>query len=250
MKQIIYNQKINLGKEFHLDKETSHHVKNVLRLKLQDKIYVIDESENLYFSQIVKFIHNIVYLIPLKKIEVDKSENINIDLFFSIIKKNKINILLEKCTELGVNSFNPIITEHCSISKKDLNNINLKRWQKIIKSSVQQCGRSTIPKINKIIDITKLNFDNDDKSIFLLLDENEANPILSILMKTDFEIINNINIFVGPEGSFSDYERDYLIKNFDAIPVSISKNILRSETASVFSIGVCRHFIEAFFSKF
>ncbi len=250
MKQVVYNKKINMGEEFSLDREKSHHIKNVLRLKLQDRIYVIDETETLYYTQIMKFKYNIVYLIPLKKIEGDKSDKIKIDLFFSIIKNNKINVLLEKCTELGVNSFNPIITEHCSIGKKDLNNINLNRWQKIVKSSVQQCGRLSIPKINKIIDINEFKFDNDNKTIILLLDENNVNPIISVLMKSDFEIINSITIFVGPEGSFTDYERDYLIKNFDAIPVSISKNILRSETASIYSVGVCRHFIDAFFSKF
>lgn len=245
MKQVVYDKLIKINEEFSLNKAQSHHIKNVLRLKPNEKIIVIDKSETKFKCQISNYIHNIIYLLPLYKINIKCDNKIEIELFFGIIKNNKISILLEKGTELGVNSFNPIITKYCSMNNHDLKSINLNRWRKIIKSSVQQCGRHTIPQLKEIIHINEFKTVHNNNSLILILDEDSTRPLLSVIMKTDLERINTIRLFAGPEGSFTQSEKSILIDEFNAIPVSISRNVLRSETASICSVGICKHFIEA-----
>ncbi len=242
MKHIIYNQLIELNNNYYLNKSDSNHIKNSLRLRIGDEIIVLDISEKNYVCEIVSMSNKGVEFIP--KSIMEKSYNhkkIEIELCFSLIKPNKIELVLEKCTEINVSSFQLISTNFCSYSADNINQRKYERWNKIIKEAVQQCGRDIIPPLKEVVPIKNLEIEKN--STVILLDENCNIPLLTQL-EQNYINDNKIIIFTGPEGSFSEDEKQFIRSKFNALPSSISNNVLKSETASILAVGICNHFFQ------
>ena len=166
---------------------------------------------------------------------ISKIDNINkpgkISLIFSLIKSSKLDYLIQKCTEIGVKSFIPVISEK-SVAK----NFNIKRTEKIIKESCEQSNQLFLPTIHGVEKLERKIKSFDKNSIVFFADINSSNK------KIDEVINNNKNrefyLLVGPEGDFSLKERDLLKSMSNCIPISLGQNILRSETAAVVGLAI------------
>jgi 16S rRNA (uracil1498-N3)-methyltransferase len=166
---------------------------------------------------------------------ISKIENINklgkISLIFSLIKSSKLDYLIQKCTEVGVKSFIPVISEK-SVAK----NLNIKRTEKIIKESCEQSNQLFLPVIHEVEKLEKKLKSFDKNSIIFFADINSPDEKIDELLK------NNKNrefyLLVGPEGDFSLKERDLLKSMSNCIPISLGQNILRSETAAVTGLAI------------
>ncbi|HOJ64458.1 MAG TPA: RsmE family RNA methyltransferase [Spirochaetota bacterium] len=230
MKKIFYDQSINLNDNIIIKDEEHHHLANVLRSKIGDSFVIGDSNGMEFVGSIIKITKNET-IINIEKFfnRIPRLKNIN--LFFSILKGDKNEEIIKKCTEIGVDNFYPVITKNCMVKinpEESFNKIN--RWRIIAKESSMQALREKIPYVNKIILFEDLNkyaikgakFFGDIKSKKGLYNYIKRNPINE----------DNIYLFIGPEGDFTDYERDFLY-NTGWLGFNLSNYILRSETAAI-----------------
>jgi len=218
-----------IKKNFYLLNEyESKHCNKVLRLKINDIIYLTDGKGNLYKSKIIEN--------ELKKCQVEiikTFKNYNKRPYYIHIAiaptKNidRFEWFLEKATEIGIDEITPIICEH-----SERKTIKTERMEKIIQSAMKQSLKAYLPKINNITEY---------KNIFTLPDKYKyiahCNSNSLIHLKKVYQKKNNALILIGPEGDFSDREVQLALKN-DFQEVSLSKNRLRTETAGIVSCQI------------
>lgn len=228
--RIYLDKKLNLDLDLILEKEDAHYLKNVMRLREGDNVFLFNSKDGEFKGEIISSDKK-----NTKVKLISKIENINkpgkISLIFSLIKSSKLDYLIQKCTEIGVKSFIPVISEK-SVAK----NFNIKRTEKIIKESCEQSNQLFLPAIHEVEKLEKKIKSFDKNSIVFFADINSSNK------KIDEVIKNNKNrefyLLVGPEGDFSLKERDLLKSMNNCIPISLGQNILRSETAAVAGLAI------------
>lgn len=219
--------------------EDVNHISNVLRMKKEDELQVCNQEtgEN-YITKITSFSKEKIECEIVKKIDKTVESNVNITLFQGIPKFDKMELIIQKNTEVGVKKIVPVLMER-TVVKLDEKTINKKieRWQKISEVAAKQSMRDIIPEVENVIklkDIEKQNYD-----IVLVAYENEdKNMLKSELIKLKNEKMNkyNIAIVIGPEGGIAEKEIE-ILKNMGAVFVSLGKRILRTETAGIVMSG-------------
>jgi len=221
----------------------AHHLKNVLRKKKGDAVFLFDGKGNEYKAEIERIAELNIKLKIVTKTKKDTEPEIKINLFQSIPKLKKFDFIIEKSTELGVSKIIPVISERV-IPKLSLRATDKQsRWKKISLSAAKQCGRTVIPEICSIVNFTdavKSIGDNTNKSISLIPWECEQKTTMKQLLSDAKASAAHsplaINVFIGPEGGFSNSEIE-LAKKYGVIPVTLGKRILRSETAPIVVIS-------------
>ena len=223
--RIYLDKKLNIGLDLILEKEDTHYLNNVMRLREGDNVFLFNSKDGEFKGEIVSF--------DKKKIKVrlnSKIENTNkpgkISLIFSLIKNSKLDYLIQKCTEIGVKSFVPVISQK-SVAK----NLNIKRTEKIIKESCEQSNQLILPVIHEVEKLEKKLKSFDKNSIIFFADINSSNNKIEAVHENNKN--HEFYLLVGPEGDFSLKERDLLNSMSNCIPISLGQNILRSETAAV-----------------
>jgi len=210
-----------------LSKEHTHYIVNVMRLKRGSKINFFNK-EGEWLSEIVFLDRDRVEIKFLNKIKESFPAS-NIELAICLVKKNPMEIILQKATELGVSRIIPIISERTEV--KDL---NLDRANKITIEATEQSNQLNPPKINQMINLKNFinSISKETKLFFADINSKYA------LSSKDLEGIKNISILIGPEGDFSPSERELILKKSNVIPFSLSKNILRTDTAVISAISL------------
>jgi 16S rRNA (uracil1498-N3)-methyltransferase len=212
------NQGIGTGKSLRVDDvELLNQWVKVFRLKTSDRVIVFDGSGSefeCYFSLLSKkeAILNIV-----EKREIKNVPKIDLTIFQSIIKKDNFELIIQKCTEIGVTAFRPIISERSE--KKDL---NTERLQKIAKEASEQSGKGKLPEIFEPARLENV-IENFDGKLFVLDFDGE---------RLDSVLDSTMGILIGPEGGWTDSERE-LFKQNGIKPISLGVPILRAETAAI-----------------
>ena len=210
-----------------LSKEHTHYIVNVMRLKRGSKINFFNK-EGEWLSEIVFLDRDRVEIKFLNKIKESFPAS-NIELAICLVKKNPMEIILQKATELGVSRIIPIISERTEV--KDL---NLERANKITIEATEQSDQLNPPKISQMIDLKDfINSISKETKLFFADINSKHTPSLK-----DIEGIKNISILIGPEGDFSPSERELILKKSNVVPFSLSKNILRTDTAVISAISL------------
>ena len=217
------------NKNLNLNQKDIHHIKNVMRMKIGDLIEIINE-EKLYICKIIEITKEDIKL----KIIEEKNDNNelkkHITIAFSITKEEKIDLILQKCTELGVKEFIPLELSRCNVKidkNKELKKIE--RWQTICKEASEQSKRNLIPIVNKIHKLKDIiNLDYDLKIVCSV--NQDAININNMLHNNPN--CDKIIFVIGPEGGISLEEERLLIEN-GFIPTSLGKRILRTETTPI-----------------
>ena len=220
--------------EYLLSNDDSYHIKKVMRMNIGEKIEIVDNKK--------LFICEITSLNPVKAKIVnslnDNNENDKkIILVQSLVNETKMDYVLQKGTELGVNEFYAYKAVNSVIKENDKSNKKITRWQKIVKEASEQSKRNIIPKVVDIVDISRLCKIEADVKLLLTVREIPKNikNILKELKKYDTLII-----VIGPEGGFTLKEEETLINN-GFISTSLGKRVLRSETAGMVAISMINY---------
>lgn len=223
---------------FTLNNDDSYHLVTVMRAKEKELVEIIYNEET--------YICMIDEIIPVVKCSIiEKKERKNntiprITIAQSLVKEQKMDYVLQKSTELGVDKIIPLKVKR-SIIKLDKNdNKKIDRWQKIVHEASEQSKRISIPKVENISDINDLIHLNYDYKILCSVNE------LSTTLKKGLQNINKsdtILIVIGPEGGFDPSEEELLINN-GFISVSLGSRVLRTETASSFVLSVINYIFE------
>ncbi len=227
--RLYFSNKIESDLVTHLNKNQSHYIKNVMRLKPGENISIFN-SYGEWSSKIESYQKGKAYIKILDKVRDEEDER-KIWLAFSPIKQNPLNFMIQKATELGIQKFIPIICERSVVK-----NINTERVKKIIIESSEQSNRLSIPEIKKIESLKNFIkvFPKNGCIIFCDINTHEKN-LKEILTK---KIEGPICILVGPEGDFSETERQLIINLKQVYPLSLASNILKAETASIAAITI------------
>ena len=210
-----------------LSKEHTHYVANVMRLKRGSNINFFNKDGE-WVSEIIFLEKDRVEVKFLNKVKESKKLS-NIELAICLVKKNPMETILQKATELGVAKITPIISERTEIKE-----LNYERANKIVIESIEQSNQLTPPLISKVIRLNDF-INNLRKSTKLLFADVNCKDNLKLknLKSEDFQ-----TILIGPEGDFSPSERKLILGYSNVIPFSLSKNILRSDTAVISAISL------------
>lgn len=211
-----------------------NHIVNVLRLKVNDKIKVCnEENTDNYIAQIIEINKENVICNILEKLDLNTEANIHINIFQGLPKIDKMELIIQKCTELGVKEITPVEMKRCVV-KLDEKSADTKvaRWRKIAEVAAKQSGRDSICKINNVINIKNICNICKDYDIVLVPYENEENITLKEVLNNIPKSTSKIGMVIGPEGGFEKQEIEYLIENNCKI-VTLGKRILRTETVSI-----------------
>jgi len=210
-----------------LSKEHTHYVANVMRLKRGSNINFFNK-EGEWLSEIIFLEKDRVEVKFLNKIK-DSIKTANIELAICLVKKNPMETILQKATELGVSKIIPIISERTEIKE-----LNHDRAKKIVIEATEQSNQLIPPEIYKIMKLKDFIINLDNSTQLLFADVNSKNN----LKQDDIKGNNIKSILIGPEGDFSPTERELILANANTTPFSISKNILRSDTAVISAISL------------
>ncbi len=224
------------------------HLTKVLRLEIDDQIEIFN-GENEKALGIIKDISNSTATIYLSNKHFTNSENknFNLTLFQGIPKQGKMETIVQKSTELGVNSIYPFYSKRTVVkpSKNDRKKIN--RYQRIAYEASKQCGRGIIPTINEPIKFSKLKEELKAYDLILLAYENEENITLKSFLKSNKELSTPVNLalIIGPEGGFDESEINELKSQLPINIISLGNRILRTETAGIAAISQLNFFFES-----
>lgn len=222
-------EKINNHEVFFSGEQTKH-IRNVLRLKVSDIITVFDGLGNEYEVFIDKIDKTVSGKIN-KKTKYEDRPKIKITLLQGLAKGDKMDFVIQKCTEIGVTKFVPVITERTIVKlEQAAGQKKIERWQKIAIAATEQCGGLYIPEISPVMtfDQALVSLKNFDFKL-IPWEKEKSRSIKTILKKA---AAKDIAVFIGPEGGFSEDEIEQA-KNAEVIPVTLGPRILRSETAGL-----------------
>ena len=217
-----------------------HHILHVMRMKKGEQIEVVLDGA-LYCATIDAtnpLEVSLTYSIPSDS-EIDR----DVTLFYALAKGDKIDLVVQKATELGAKRIILLATERCVVKWEEKETAKkLERFKKIIKEASEQSHRLIIPEIVGVYSLNNLPTDLlCDTNLFAY--EKEAGKTSSF-----DEVLNNskesVGILVGPEGGFSNNEAEMVTKELNFIPVSLGKRILRSETAAIYALSVIGFYLE------
>ena len=213
-----------------LDKPQSHYLTKVMRVK-ENQIFSLFNKSGEWEAKILGVSKGIVEFKIIKQLR-QKENTKELWLAFSPIKSNYQNFMIQKATELGITKFLPIIFERTVVRK-----INIERLEKIVIEASEQSNRLNVPEIEKAQNLK--NFLKINSMNLIFTDLNSKNK------KIDKSKFTNkpVCIIIGPEGDFSEAEREEIL-NFKGVqPIKINENILRSETAVISAISIINYVI-------
>ena len=210
-----------------ISKEHGHYIVNVMRLKKGSNLNFFNK-EGEWLSEIISIERDKVEVKFLNKVK-EPSKISNIELAICLVKKTPMEIILQKATELGVSKIVPIISDRTEV--KDL---NFERANRIIIEATEQSNQLNIPNLSQIVKLKDFinNISKDEKLFFA--DVNSKHNLSS----KDLEQGKKASVLIGPEGDFLPAERELILSKPETVPFTLSKNILRADTAVISAISI------------
>ncbi len=227
--RLFYRESLSLNLTATLDKSQSHYISKVMRIK-ENEVFSLFNSGGEWEAKILGISKSIVEFNVTKQLR--QKENFKeLWLAFSPIKSNYFNFMIQKATELGVTKFIPIIFDRTIVRK-----INKDRLEKVIIEAAEQSNRITVPIIEEPQKLK--NFLNNDMDL-IFTDLNTTNTKIDLQKLTT----NPKCVIIGPEGDFSEVEREEILKFKGVQSIRINENILRSETAVISALSIINYAI-------
>ena len=222
----------NNGKILINDKSDCNHIQNVYRLNAGNELRIID-GEYEYLTEITQISKKEVFVKILEKKEDDYSLNVNIDVAMGILKNDKMNLAIQKLTEIGVNRIIPLKTERVVVKINE----KKEKWDVVVRETLKQCRGIKFTEITPVKKLAEIDYSKYDKIIFAYENSGESKSLSEIIEKGDKDIL----YIIGPEGGITQEEVDFL-KNNKAMEISLGKRILRAETAAIVVCGIIANF--------
>ena len=236
-KFFVRDEQVN-GNNIIIIGEDVNHIRNVLRMKKGDQLQVCNsETGNNYLVEIQRLEKEQIQCYINKQIDTTTESNVNITLFQGIPKFDKMELIIQKATEIGVNSIVPTNMKRCivKLKGKDMEK-KISRWQKIAEIAAKQSMRDKIPIIHEIKNLQYICDISKEFDLIIIAYENEKqNSLKQTLKELEKDSKDNykIGIIIGPEGGIDLEEIKLLKQNSNVSIVTLGKRILRTETAGL-----------------
>ncbi len=227
--RLFYPKSLSLNLSDKLDKSQSHYVSKVMRVK-ENEVFSLFNSSGEWEAKILNISKSIVEFNIIKQLR-QKENTKELWLAFSPIKSNYFNFMIQKATELGVTKFLPVIFDRTIVRT-----INKERLKKVIIEAAEQSNRIVVPSIEEPQKLKNfLSYDMD----LIFADLNTTNKKIDLKKLTDKPTC----VIIGPEGDFSEEEREEILKFNSVQAIKINENILRSETAVISTLSIINYAI-------
>lgn len=215
-----------------------NHIKNVLRMKPGEEIFVNDNVDKSFRCRIVEIESEVVWT-EILDISLSKAElPAKLYLFQGLPKQEKMEWIIQKAVELGVSRIVPVVSENTIVKlEKKKEESRLQRWQAIAQSAAKQSKRSKIPEIGQVLTLKEALCEAGRCDIRLFAYEHEEGMSRTVKELEKTGAGKEIAVFIGPEGGYSPKEAE-LARECGFSPVSLGKRILRAETAGLALLSV------------
>ena len=242
MRPFLYNGQIDIDSTIFLPEEESHHITTVLRLQPGAEIELFDGEGGAAEAEIISIGKQVAVRILGF---ITGTENIGRSLLVGqgMLKGKKMDLAVQKCTELGVSTFVPFFSSRCQAGNiRGQKEKRHQRWQRIIKSSCGQCGRNHLMDLHEPAPFHELvakTFEPEPVLKLLFWEEEKDRHLGSLQELAEH---GNVMILLGPEGGFSE-EEVRLAGKYGYQSVSLGRRILRAETATIATVAILQHLL-------
>ena len=239
MRRFFIDPEIVVTKTLLLSKQESHHIQRVVRLTTGDRLQLLDGAGHLHDAEITGLGEQ-VQLQILSSTYVERDSQC-IVVYQSVLKTQNMELLIQKCTELGVRLFTPFYSERTQQKKKELLKIERKydRWQRIVEEACKQCGTPWAMGIGPLCSFEEMvTHDTKDTEKILFWEEQQTQYSLHTLPSVSEE--RDVQLVFGPEGGFPQEEIDQAKANGYKI-LSLGTRILKAETANIAAVSIVQH---------
>jgi 16S rRNA (uracil1498-N3)-methyltransferase len=216
------------------DRDELHHIRDVMRLKEGSRVSIFDGEGNEYAADIKKILKNSVQLDIKGIIVLKQNPSIKITLYQSLPKNVKMDFIIRKAVELGVDEIVPIITDRTVPDVKEIRGKKMERWERIAKAASKQCGRIKLPVISNAVGFKEALVESKkaEKVVFAALSD-DAVPLKEMLRG---KMPESAAVFIGPEGDFTRDEIN-MAKEEGYRVCSLGNLVLRVETAALYVLS-------------
>lgn len=215
--------------QIYLTEDVSH-IKKVLRMEVGDEANVFDGSGAVYKVSFLEILKDKVVCEILEKSFSESEAEVEVTLYQGVPKSDKMEQIIQKCTELGIKRIIPVMMDRC-VSKLEKNSDKIKRWNKISREAAKQSGRGVVPRVEEGITFKEAisHIKTNELSImpYEIMGHEGKKGLKEILSDKK---VKTIGVIIGPEGGFSDAEAEFA-KESGINMVGLGKRILRTETA-------------------
>lgn len=225
------------------DKEDLKHLTKVLRAKIGEKFEICNGQNCEYEAKLIQIEKDFAEFKILEEKLQNRETNFKVYVYQGYPKGQKMELIIQKLTEIGVFEIIPVIMKRSVVQlKEDKEEKKIQRFQKIIDEAAKQCKRGVIPKIKPVMSFKEAVDDASSKDLILVPYELENQKNLKNILNNN-KSINSIAIFIGPEGGFEETEIKELIKN-KANTITLGNRILRTETAAIIASAIVVYELE------
>lgn len=219
------------------------HITKVLRLSEGDHLDISDGVQWEYRVKIDSIEQTQIRAVILDKQSFAREPDIQVTLFQGIPKQSKMEMIVQKCVELGVHDIVPVFTARTVVTDNGKLPRKVERWQKVSAEAVKQCKRGIIPVVASPISFADLMGRIKGYDLILFPYENEEEKTIKDCLRNLNRSVKRVGIIIGPEGGFADEEAEEL-KAAGAVCVTLGKTILRTETAGLAALAVTMYELE------
>ncbi len=232
------------GESIYIEGSDVNHIRHVLRMRIGEELMVSDGNNQRYRCTVSGFEEKRVELRIVETLEADTELPSRIYLFQGLPKQEKMELIVQKCVELGVYEVIPVAMKRCVVKLDDKKAQKKRtRWQEIAKSAAKQAGRSMIPQVSEVMSYKDALQKAQELDVLLIpyelaRDMKETKEILRTIQPGQ-----SIGIFIGPEGGFEKEEVELAILS-GAKEITLGRRILRTETAGLSIVSVLMFHLE------
>lgn len=228
--RLYINVPLNVGSRIELDEDAAHYVRSVLRLKQDQAIVLFNGQGGEYQSRFSEVSRKCVRVEIERYADRDVESPLAVRLGMGISRGDRMDWAVQKAVELGVTQLTPLFTERCVTKLNDDKKLQrLRHWQHIVQHAAEQSGRTRVPAMDEIADLSE--WVSRQQGLRVFLDPYAAQTLADCQPENQ-----HITLLSGPEGGFSDQERQ-LASAAGFIPVRMGARILRTETAVLSAIS-------------
>ena len=232
-------------KEIIIVEEDVKHIKNVLRKQIGDILEICNQQTGTTYKCEIIDLQDDKILTNIIDENYNEENKIHVDIYQGLPKADKMELIIQKSIELGVNAIIPVEMKRCIVkldSKSESKKIE--RWQKIAESAAKQSGRNLVPEIRNIIKIEEIaKLTNTYDSIIVCYENEKENYIKNELIKLKNKEEAKIAVIIGPEGGLEEKEVEFLKQNGASV-VTLGKRILRTETVALSLLSIIMYELE------
>lgn len=221
--------KLAAGSELALEGDAHHYIRNVMRKNIGDKLRVFNQNSGEFLAEISHIAKKQTTLVATENLREKPPAQTQIGLLVPVLKKDRMDWVVQKAVELGATDFYPITTQFSDISR-----IKEDRLMAQMIEAAEQCERLDIPNLHPIKDM-KTTLKTMDMPVFAAIERCDGTkPILECLKGQN----KGVAFLIGPVGGFSEEEKQNLLNTKNVVPVDLGERILRAETAVTYVLSV------------